>query len=115
MIAERDDVGARPEQAVGQLRRDPGAVRDVLAVDDADVRFELPAQRVQALLDGAPAGDAEDVCEEEDSQFRTSDAAGRSSIETWFPASFVYRASACFSTRERSTTAPTRVAPLTTL
>ena len=34
------------------------------------------------LLDRAPPGDAEDVGEKEDSQFRTSDAAGRISIET---------------------------------
>jgi hypothetical protein len=37
---------------------------------------------VEPLLDGMPSGDAEDVCEKEDSQFRTSDAAGRISIET---------------------------------
>jgi hypothetical protein len=44
---------------------------------------------MQPLLDRAPPGDPEDVGEKEKSQFRTSDAAGRSSIETWFPASFV--------------------------
>jgi hypothetical protein len=37
VVAERDDVGARAQQAVGELARDPGAVGDVLAVDDADV------------------------------------------------------------------------------
>ena len=47
-----------------------------------DVGVELLAQRRQPLLDGAPPGDAEDVCEKEDSQLRTSDAAGRISIET---------------------------------
>ena len=52
----------------------------------------------QAFLDGAAARRAEHVREEEDSQLRTSDAAGRSSTETWLPESFVYRASACRST-----------------
>ena len=69
--------------------RDAGAVGDVLAVDDADVCAELVAQAGQAFFDRAPAGDAEDIREEEESQFRTSVAAGRSSIETWLPASFV--------------------------
>jgi hypothetical protein len=42
------------------------------------------------LLDRAASGDAEDVCEKKDSQLRTSsDAAGRISTDTWFPASFV--------------------------
>ena len=89
MVAEREHVGAGSEQPVGELRRDARTVGDVLAVDDADVGAELLAQAGQAFLEGAPAGDAEDICEEEDSQFRTSVAAGRSSIETWLPASFV--------------------------
>jgi hypothetical protein len=89
VVSERDHVGARGEDPVGELAGDPGAVGGVLAVDDADVRAELVAQRGQAFLDGAPAGDAEDVGEEEDSQFNTSDAAGRSSTETWLPESFV--------------------------
>ena len=71
-----------------------------------DVGVELVAQRREAFLDRAAAGDAEDVGEEEDSQFRTSDAAGRSSTDTWLPASFVYRASACRSTARGSTTVP---------
>jgi hypothetical protein len=89
VVAERDHVGARGEQLVGELRGDAGAVGDVLAVDDAEVRTELVAQPAKAIFDRAPAGDAEDVREEEESQFRTSVAAGRSSIETWLPASFV--------------------------
>jgi hypothetical protein len=89
VVPERHDVRARREQLVGELRRDAGAVGDVLAVHDADVGIELRAQRGQSLLDGASARDAEDVREEEKSQLRMSDAAGRSSIETWFPASFV--------------------------
>jgi hypothetical protein len=89
VVAERDDVGARGEQLVGELPGDPRAVGDVLAVDDADVGGDLFTQSRKALFDGASAGDAEDVREEEKSQFRTSDAAGRSSIVTWLPESFV--------------------------
>jgi hypothetical protein len=89
VVPQRDHVGARREQPVGELRGDAGAVGDVLAVDDADVGVELVAQAGQAFFDCAPAGDAEDICKEEESQFRTSVAAGRSSIETWLPASFV--------------------------
>ena len=47
------------------------------------------AQRRQPLFDREPPGRAEDVCEEEDSQFRTSAAEGRTSTDTWLPASFV--------------------------
>ncbi len=89
VIAERYHVRAGGEQALCELRGDAGAVGDVLAVHDADVCVELRAQSVQPVFDSAPAGDAEDIREEEDSQFRTSVAAGRSSIETWLPASFV--------------------------
>jgi hypothetical protein len=89
VVPERDHVRAGGEQLVGELAGDAGAVGDVLAVDDAEVRDELVAQTGQALFDRAPSGDAEDVREKEKSQLRTSDAAGRSSIETWFPASFV--------------------------
>jgi hypothetical protein len=89
VVAERDHVGSRSEQLVGELRRDAGSVGDVLAVDDAEVRSELLAQAAKAIFDRAPSGDAEDIGEEEESQFRTSVAAGRSSIETWLPASFV--------------------------
>jgi hypothetical protein len=89
VVAERDHVGARGEQLVGELARDARAVGRVLAVDDAEVGADLVAQRLQALLDGAPAGDAEDVGEEEDPQFRTSDADCRTVTDTWLPASFV--------------------------
>jgi hypothetical protein len=89
VVAKRDDVGARGKQPICELRGDACAVGDVLAVDDADVRAEIVAQAREASFDRAPAGDAEDVRKEEESQFRTSVAAGRSSIETWLPASFV--------------------------
>ena len=89
VIAERDHVGPRGQQLVRELRSDACPVGDVLAVDDAEVGTELVAQARQAFFDGTPAGGAEDIREEEESQFRTSVAAGRSSIETWLPASFV--------------------------
>jgi hypothetical protein len=89
MVAERDDVRAGGEKAVRELARDAGAVGDVLAVDDADVDAELGAQRRQSPFDGLAAGDAEDVCEEEDPQFRTTAADVRTSTVTWLPASFV--------------------------
>jgi hypothetical protein len=44
VVSERHDVGARCEQLLGELRRDPGAVGDVLAVDDARIDAELLAQ-----------------------------------------------------------------------
>jgi len=89
VIAERDHVCSCAQQALGELRRDAGAVRDVLAVDDADVRAELVAQAWQPRLDRVPASDAENVGEEKNSQFSTSDAAGCSVTDTWLPESFV--------------------------
>jgi len=44
VIAERDDVCTGGEQPFGELRRDAGAVGDVLAVDDARVDVELLTQ-----------------------------------------------------------------------
>jgi hypothetical protein len=89
VVAERHDVRAGGEQLLRELRRDAGAVGDVLAVDDARVDLELFTQARQSLLDRPTARRAEDVGEEEDSQLRTSAAAGRTSTETWLPASFV--------------------------
>jgi hypothetical protein len=90
VVAERDGVRAGCEQAVGELAGDAGAVGGVLAVDDADVDAELLQQAGKALLDGNAPGRPEDVCEEEDPQLRTSAAEGRTSTDTWLPASFVY-------------------------
>jgi hypothetical protein len=89
VVAERDRVRAGREQLVRELAGDARAVGDVLAVDDADVGVELLAQAGQPLLDRLPAGGAEDVCEEKDPQLRASAAEGRTSIDTWLPASFV--------------------------
>ena len=94
MIAERHDVGAGRKQLVRELRRDSGAVGDVLAVDDAEVDAELFAQRAEPLLDSATAGRAEHVGDEEDLQLSESVATGRTSSDTWLPASCVKRASA---------------------
>jgi hypothetical protein len=66
VIPERERVRARGEQAVGQLRRDPRAVGDVLGIDDADPGTELLLEPGQALLDRAASGRAEDVGDEED-------------------------------------------------
>ena len=89
VVAERDRVRARRKQLVGELAGDARAVGDVLAVDDAEVDVELLAQAGQPLLDREPAGRSEHICEEEDPQLRASAADGRTSIETWSPASFV--------------------------
>jgi hypothetical protein len=43
VIAEGDDVRAGSEQLLCELRRDAGAVGDVLPVDDAGVDVELLA------------------------------------------------------------------------
>ena len=43
----------------------------------------------KVAIDSASSCDAEHIREKEESQFRTSDAAGRSSIVTWLPESFV--------------------------
>jgi hypothetical protein len=89
VIPERDHVRAGAQQPVGELRGDARPVCDVLAVDDADVGFVLLPEAGQSLFDRVAAGDTEDVRQKEKFQFRTSVAAGRSSIETWLPASFV--------------------------
>jgi hypothetical protein len=89
VVAEGDHICAGAQEPVRELRRDPRAVRHVLAVHDADVGSELVAQLRQPSLDRVAAGDAEDVGEEENSQLSTSDAAGRSVTDTWLPESFV--------------------------
>jgi hypothetical protein len=89
VVAEGDDVGTRAQQPVGELRRDACAVGDVLAVDDAEIDVELLAQSGEPLVDRTATRGPEDVREEDDPQFKTSDAAGRSSIETWLPSSVV--------------------------
>jgi hypothetical protein len=82
VVAERDDVGAGLEQLVRELAGDSRAVRDVLAVDDAEVGTELLAQTWEPLLDCAATRNSEDVGEKEKLQLRTSRDAGRISTET---------------------------------
>ena len=82
MVAESDHVRAGGKQAVGEPAGDACAVGDVLAVDDAHIDVELVAQAAQPLLDREPAGRAEHVCEEEESQLSASAAEGRTSTET---------------------------------
>ena len=55
VVAERDDVGARAEQLLRQLGRDPDPAGDVLAVDHDEVERELLAQPAAAAR-AAPAG-----------------------------------------------------------
>jgi hypothetical protein len=89
VVAEREDVGAGGEQLLGELRRKPAAVGRVLGVDDAEVGAELVPERGEALLQRAAPRRPEDIGDEEDFQGRESVAAGRTSIETWLPASCV--------------------------
>jgi hypothetical protein len=53
VVAERDHVDAGGEQVVGQLRRDPEAAGDVLAVDDDERRLVALAQRRAAVRSSA--------------------------------------------------------------
>jgi hypothetical protein len=68
VIPRRDHVRAGGEELLGELGREPDAVRRVLAVHDAEVDAELLLETTQARLDGAPAGRAEDVTDEENPQ-----------------------------------------------
>jgi hypothetical protein len=89
VVAEGDHVGAGGEDPRGELRRDPDAVRRVLAVDDAERDVELLLQLREPFLDGTPSRRADDVTDEEDSQRTDSSAAGRTDSETLLPASWV--------------------------
>ena len=55
VVAERDDVDAGGEQLVGDLRRDPEAAGDVLAVDDDEVGLR-GARAARAAGRGASGG-----------------------------------------------------------
>ena len=77
------------EDPLGELRGQAAPVGGVLAVHDAEVDAELVPQAREALLDRAAAGRAEDVGDEEEPQGSASVAAGRTSTDTWFPASCV--------------------------
>jgi hypothetical protein len=68
VVPERDRVDSGREQAVGESRRDPDPVGDVLRVRDADVDLEVRAQRRQTLLERLPAGGPDDVGDEQNAQ-----------------------------------------------
>ena len=68
VVAERDRVDARREQLVGDLRRDPQAAGDVLAVDDHERRRVALAQDRQAVEQRVPADAADEVAHEQDAR-----------------------------------------------
>jgi hypothetical protein len=65
VVPERHRVGADGQQALREPRRDPAAVRDVLAVDDARVDLEALAQRREQPFDRVAAGTSDDVPDEQ--------------------------------------------------
>jgi hypothetical protein len=89
VVAEREHVDSRAEEPVRELRRDPDAVGRVLGVGDDEVEVELLAQALEPLLDRAQAGPAVDICDEEELQGVARLAAGCTSNDAWFPASWV--------------------------
>jgi hypothetical protein len=68
VVPRRDDVCPGGKELVGELLRQAHAVRGVLAVDDAEVGFELLAKAGEVTLDCPAPGRAEDVADEEDLQ-----------------------------------------------
>jgi hypothetical protein len=70
VVAERDRVRSRTDEPVGEARRDPDAVRGVLAVDDAHVDLELVSQPGKPCLERPATGCADDVRDEQDAQRR---------------------------------------------
>ena len=71
VVAERDRVGARREQNLGEPRGDPHPVRDVLAVDDAQVDLVALTEAGEQALERIAAGPADDVADEEDAHLRS--------------------------------------------
>ena len=68
VIAGRDDVGSRLEEARRQLGRQTDPVRRVLAVHDAEVGFEVVPELREAIGHRSAPGGAEDVADEEQLQ-----------------------------------------------
>ena len=89
VVSERDRVGARAAQPLGELRGQPRAVGRVLGVDDAEVGAQLVPKSREAILERPRAGGAEDVGDEEDLYGMAKVAAGWTSMATWLPASCV--------------------------
>ena len=73
VIAERHRVRARSEEPFGESWRDPDPVRDVLAVDDADVDVEALPQARDELLEGVPTRASDDVADEENAHRSQTD------------------------------------------
>jgi len=70
VVAERDDVDARGEELVGDLRRDPEAAGDVLAVHDDERRRVALAERRQQAEERAPPDAADEIADGEDGRGR---------------------------------------------
>ena len=70
VISECHDVGACPQELIGELRRETHPVSGVLAVHDAEADAEVVTKLVQRALDRPAAGGPEDVADEEDPQSR---------------------------------------------
>jgi len=70
VVSERDDVHARREELVGDLRRDPEAPGDVLGVDDDEGRVVALAQGGEEPQQGPAAESADEVADEEDGRGR---------------------------------------------
>ena len=68
VVAERDDVDARREQLVGDLRRDPEPARGVLAVDDDERGGMAFAQRGQQVQQRVPTQRTDHVADEQDAR-----------------------------------------------
>jgi hypothetical protein len=66
MVARRDDVHAGGQERIGGRRRETHPARDVLAVGGHEVDAALLAQVVDQLLDGDPAGLADQVADHQD-------------------------------------------------
>ena len=113
VVAQRDQVDPGGQQPVGQPAGDahPSAAFSALAMTMSISRSAR--RRGQPLLDHAPAGRREDVCDEQDPHALDQARAaarrrgrGQSSIATWLPASDVYLATVWEITWDRSTTVP---------
>jgi hypothetical protein len=68
VVPQRDRVDSGREEPVGEARRDPDPVGDVLPVRDAEVDLQVGAQRRQTLLERLPAGGPDDVGDEQNAQ-----------------------------------------------
>jgi hypothetical protein len=82
VVAERDRVGACPQDPFGQLRGEARAIGGVLGVGDTEVGLELGLQSNQPILERPCPRGAEDVGDEEDLYGMARVAAGWTSMAT---------------------------------